>query len=443
MKNSDLIVIGAGPGGYELAAKAAERGLAVTLIERDLLGGTCLNCGCIPTKALCRSAEVLATIRNGSEYGISIDGLNVDYAAAVARKDRIVEQLREGIESLLSKVDIVRGEARFVSVSVVRVGDEEYTAPNIIVATGSKPAVLPVDGAGMAMSSDDILSMTQLPGSIAIIGGGVIGLEFASILNAYGVEISVVEYCKEILPGFDADIAKRLRQLLSRRGVRFVTGAQVTALSDDGVLHYQAKGKDQILAAEKILMAVGRKPVIPDGLDEFVEIGPRGVVTDCDFRTSTDGIYAIGDVNGRCMLAHAATAQGLHVLDVITDHKPEIRDSVIPAAVFTDPEVAMVGATEDSLAASGAGYAVAKAMYRSNGKALAIGANDGFVKLIYDLTDRSVLGCHIIGAHASDLIHEVAVAINAGLPVDILQSTIHAHPSLSELINQAAACSQT
>jgi len=437
MNKSDLIVIGAGPGGYELAAKASGRGLAVTLIERDLLGGTCLNRGCIPTKALCRSAEILSAVKHCDEFGITADGITADYSRAVERKDRVVEQLREGVQSLLSKVNIVNGTARFADASTVIVGNEAYTADTIVVATGSAPAILPVDGAERALTSDDILSMKQLPDRIAIVGGGVIGLEFASILNIYGVAVTVLEYCKEILPGFDTDVAKRLRQLLSRRGIKFVTGAQVTSLAD-GCVTYSVKGKEIVLSAETVLMAVGRRPVIPEGLDHIVEIGRRGIVTDQDFRTSASGIFAIGDVNGRCMLAHAATAQGEHVLDVITSRDVRTAD-LIPAAVFTDPEVASVGVTEEALTDDGIGYVVSKSMYRSNGKAAAMGCTDGFVKLLYNPDTKQIYGCHIIGAHASDLIHEVAVAMNGGATMETLSHTVHTHPTLSEILNNAAS----
>ena len=438
MNKSDLIVIGAGPGGYELAAKASDRGLAVTLIERDMLGGTCLNRGCIPTKALCRSAEILSAVRHCDEFGITVDGVTADYAKAVERKDSVVEQLRDGVRSLLSKVNLVSGTARFADASTVMVGDEAYTADTIVVATGSAPALLQVDGVERALTSDDILSMDHLPDSIVIVGGGVIGLEFASILNTYGVAVTVLEYCKEILPGFDTEVAKRLRQLLSRRGIKFVTGAEVTSLAD-GCVTYIAKGKETVLPAGTVLMAVGRRPVIPEGLDQIVEIGRRGIVTDQDYRSSEPGIFAIGDVNGRCMLAHAATAQGEHVLDVITGHSGRQVGVLIPAAVFTDPEVASVGATEEALVADGIGYAVAKSMYRSNGKAMAMGCTDGFVKLLYDPCTYQIYGCHIIGAHASDLIHEMAVAMNAGAIVTTLKRTVHAHPTLSEILNNAAS----
>lgn len=436
MNRSDLLVIGAGPGGYELAAKAAARGLSVTLIERDRLGGTCLNRGCIPTKAMCKAAELLSEIRSCGEYGISIGNVEVDYAAAVARKDMVVEQLRDGVRSLLSRVNVVQGEARFADAATVMVGDDAYTADNIVVATGSVPAVLSIEGVEHAVSSDEILAMTVLPESIAIIGGGVIGLEFASILNAYGVNVSVIEYCKEILPGFDAEVAKRLRQLLSRRGVKFITGAKVVSLAA-GSVSYEAKGKELTLQADITLMAVGRRPVIPAGLDSIVEIGRRGIVTDDDMRTTAAGIYAIGDVNGRCMLAHAAAAQGDHVLARITGRDVRMPE-LIPAAVFTDPEVASVGATEEQLMANGTEFAAAKARYRSNGKAMAMGCADGFVKLLYNPVSYEIYGCHIIGAHASDMIHEVAVAICSGATVMTLRDTVHAHPTLSELLGSAA-----
>lgn len=430
---TDLIIIGAGPGGYETAVEAVRAGKSVTLVERDMPGGTCLNRGCIPTKALLRSAEIASMVAGASAFGVNVGSVTLDYATAVSRKDEVVAQLREGVAQLLRGVNMVAGEAVFTGRNAVAVGDTIYQADNIIIATGAAPARLDVPGADLTMTSDDILAMTTLPGRIVVIGGGVIGVELACIMNAFGVEVTVIEYCKEILPAFDRDIAKRLRQSLTRRGIKIVTSAAVTEIAPGYTVSYDSKGSSKSVEADAVLMAVGRRPVYPAGLAEVgVEATPKGVVTDERFRTTAAGIYAIGDVNGRCQLAHAAVAQGRVALADILGMEPEVRIDVIPSAVFSLPEVAMVGMTEEAL--SGTEYAVVKSFFRANGKAVAMGEPDGLVKVIYDPASQHILGAHILGPHASDLVQEVAVAMTAGATVAELKNTVHGHPTLGEAI---------
>lgn len=434
----DLIIIGAGPGGYETAAEAAAMGLNVLLVERDHPGGTCLNRGCIPTKALCRSAEVMADVRRAAAFGVNLPegAVSFDLAAAQERKARVVGELREGIMELLRDVTYLHGEARFTDARTIEVAGESYTAPRIIVATGSAPALLPVEGAELAMTSDDLLNATSLPESIAIIGGGVIGMEFASMLAAVGVAVTLVEYCPEILPAFDGEIAKRLRMMLKRRGVKTVTGAAVTAITalERGYrVSYTAKGREQGVEAATVLMAVGRRPVLPEGLTETgVATDRRGFITvDERMQTSVEGIYAVGDVNGRCMLAHAATAQGRVALGL------DQRLDPVPSVVFTLPECAAVGLTEEQCQQRDIDFTVGRATFRANGKAMAMDEPDGLVKMIVERTTRRILGCHICGPHASDLIAEPALAIAAGLTADTVASTIHAHPTLAESLAAA------
>lgn len=432
MNSSDLIIIGAGPGGYELAAEASREGLKVMLIERDQLGGTCLNRGCIPTKALCRSAEIAATVKESADFGVDVTGISFDYARAARRKDEVTAALREGVATLLAKVNIVKGEARFNDVHTVAVGDDLYTASRIVIATGSEPARLPVPGSEIAITSDELLSLTRLPGRVVIIGGGVIGMEFASILSAFDVEVTVVEYCKEILPTFDRDIAKRLRTAMSRRGVSTITGAAVTEIRPGSVI-YEQKGRTQEISTDLTVMAVGRRPVIPAGTEAIgVEVTSRGITVDGRMATTVPGIYATGDVNGRCMLAHAATAQSMLILG------REVNLEVIPAAVFTSPECAMAGLTEEQCKEESIPYRATKVTFRANGKALAMGESDGLVKLIVNTETRRPIGCHICGPHAADLIQEVATVMAAGLTVDAIADTVHGHPTLSEAVQQAA-----
>ena len=434
MNSCDIIIIGSGPGGYELAANAVKHNLSTVIIERDQLGGTCLNRGCIPTKALCRSAEVADLVRNASSFGVEVNEFSLSYSKAVNRKDEIVEQLRQGVSMLLNGATVVKGEAKFTGENVVEVNGESYTAPRIVIATGSKPAMLPIPGAELAMTSDDVLSLEQLPESICVIGGGVIGVELASILSSFGVKVTIVEYCSEILPNFDKEIAKRLRTALSRRGIKVVVSASVTAIREGMEVDYESKGKTVTLNVDAVLMAVGRRPVIPEGVVELgVKTGRRGIEVNERYETSIPGIYAIGDVNGECMLAHAATAQGERILG------SEVDVTVVPAAVFTVPECSMVGLTEEQCREQGIDYIVSKAMFRANGKALAIGEVDGLVKLIVDKESRKILGCHICGPHAADIVQEIALAISSQLTVDAVANTIHAHPTLGVVVRAAAS----
>ena len=440
----DIIIIGAGPGGYETAADAAAHGLNVAIVERDQMGGTCLNRGCIPTKALCRNAEVINLMREAEVWGVKTGELAFDYAPVFERKEAVVKQLREGVEMLMGAPGItaIKGEAVLKDANTVVVNGEEYSAKNIIIATGSAPRGLPIEGADLAMTSDDILAMETLPKSLCIVGGGVIGMEFAAVFSTFGVEVTVIEYCKEILPPFDKDVAKRLKTVLSKRGIKIITSAAVNGITqgEDGyTVSYELKGKPQSVTCEKVLMSVGRQPVLPQGLDAVgVTVGRRGIEVDDNMMTNVTGVYAIGDVNGRMMLAHAASAQGLRALHAIMGKADDIKLDIVPSAVFTVPELAMVGLTEEQCAEKGLDVTVKKSFFRSNGKAVAMNETDGLIKMIVDNATRQIVGCHICGAHAADLIQEVVTAMNAGATVDLLARSIHGHPTLSEVLLTAA-----
>lgn len=440
MTPCDLIIIGGGPGGYPAAQIAAAKGLNVVLIERDRLGGTCLNRGCIPTKAMTRVAEVAMTVTDAADYGVETVGcpVSIDYQRATRHRDEVVTAMREGLASTMANVNIVIGEAVVDSTEppTVTAAGTTFTAPRLIVATGAAPARLPIEGADLALTSDDLTTGSTLPESLVVIGGGVIGLEFASIFNALGSKVTIVEFLPEILPPCDAEIAKRLRTALKRRGIDIITDAAVTALRPGMEIDYQRRGKTATLQAEAVLMAVGRRAVVPRGLN--VELNHNGSIkVDPEtFETSAKGVYAVGDVNGICQLAHAATAQAERVMGRETDL------SVIPSAVFTSPEVAMVGKTEKQALESGHDITVGKAMFRSNGKAQAMGETDGLVKVIVDRDNDLLLGAFIVGPHAADLIEELSLAMSSRLPVREILSSVHAHPTLSETVTAALAAAR-
>lgn len=417
-----ILIIGAGPGGYETAAEAAKRGFEVTLVTEGPFGGTCLNEGCIPTKTL-----------------VHCDGTLVE---AQARKAEVVSQLRAGVASLLSNklITVVQGHAAFRDAKTVVVDGNAYTADKFIIATGSVPAVLPVPGADRpsVLDSTGILALEEVPARLCVIGGGVIGLEFASIFRKFGAEVTVVEYAKEVLPNFDSDLAKRLRLALKARGIAVETGACVTEIGD-GFVRYEKKGETVDVPCDKVLMAVGRRPRVDDlGLEAAgVTYSRRGVAVDDNLQTNVPDIYAIGDVNARLMLAHVATFQGRRALNHIQGLPDRIRFDLVPGAVFTVPEAASVGLSEDAAKERGMAVKCLKSFYRANGKAVSMGETEGYCKWVTDAESGKILGCHLLGAHSSDLVHEATVLLNFGASVDDLKNIIHAHPTLSEVLESA------
>ena len=444
MAQFDIIVIGAGPGGYETALLAAERGKKVLLVNGGRLGGTCLNAGCIPTKCMVRDAAIVSLMKDPEEFGVANVSFDVDFSRVVERRNKVVSTLLEGIDALLkrAKVTVVEGFASFVDASTIRVNEEVYTASDIIIATGSESKSIPVPGADekWVLDSTDILAIDYIPKSLTIVGGGVIGLEFASVFNAFGSDVTVVEFLKNIAPTFDSDISKRLKQSLSKRGVKVLTGAAVKRIekNEEGqiVTWFDLKGKEDSVISSDILMAVGRRPNV-DGLNleaAGVEFSPRGIPVDDMMRTNVPHIYAIGDVNARMMLAHVASYQGKRALNAIDGVSDDIRFDVIPAALFTDPECGMVGLTEDAAKEKGINIKVGKSFYRANGKALAGGESDGICKLIFEAESDRLVGAHIMGAEAAILAQQCADFITLGATRQAISDTIFGHPTLSEVV---------
>lgn len=445
--NSDIIIIGAGPGGYETALYAAKNGLSVTLFEQRKAGGTCLHEGCIPTKCFCRSAEAADTIAESESLGIRVASYEVDFRRIVERKNEIVAQLTSGIEFLLKHklITYVPERAQLVDAHTVKSeSGDTYTARHILIATGSTAKIPPIAGCDLpgVLTSTELLDIDHIPQRLCIVGAGVIGLEFASIFRSFGSTVTLLEFAKEILPNFDTDISKRLKQTLSKRGLEFFNQAAVTAIeqTEAGLcVHYTWKNQDCSVTADTVLMAVGRSPRVDGlGLDEVgIRYTPKGIETDENLQTNVPDVYAIGDVNGRCMLAHAASFQGRKVIDHLLGHASAIDLHIIPSAVFTRPEAGMVGMTEEECKQQGIAFIAKKALFRANGKAVSMGEPDGLCKLIANEQGK-IIGAHIFGAHAADLVQEISALMNCGTTVTQLKNMVHAHPTLSEILQECA-----
>ena len=438
---SDIIIIGSGPGGYRTAAYAAAKGKTVTIFEEGPLGGTCLNVGCIPTKTFARSAEAAGEMRNAAQLGLKAIEPEFSLADIVARKDAIVDQLRQAIAGVLSApgITLVNAKAEFVDDHTVEAAGERYTADNIIIASGSSHKSLRIEALdeSMLLTSDTLLSLTEFPCRLVIVGAGVIGMEFASIFRQLGAEVTVVEFLKECIPALDADVAKRLRKVLEKQGVEFYMQSAVKSIAN-GCVTFERKGKEQSIEADKVLVAVGRKPNVEGFALEKTSIkyDARGIEVDDDMLTNVPGVYAIGDVNARMMLAHAATMQGLHVVNTIVGVKDDIRLDIMPAAIFTNPEAACVGKTEEQLKADGVDIEVRKKNYRTNGRALAMAEPEGMIKLVADKNSGEILSCHAYGAHSADIVQEISALMCKHTTVQQLHEMVHIHPTINEMLQE-------
>ncbi|WP_062235124.1 dihydrolipoyl dehydrogenase [Fictibacillus sp. FJAT-27399] len=458
----DLVILGGGTGGYVAAIRAAQIGKKVAIVEKGLLGGTCLHKGCIPSKALLRSAEVYSTSKKAAEYGVSIEGVSLDFNKVQERKQKIVDQLHNGVKHLMKKGDIqvFEGTGRILGPSIFSPmagtisvefnnGDEnEILIPqNVIVATGSRPRTLPgleIDGT-LVMSSDDALKMETLPASILIIGGGVIGIEWASMLNDFGVEVTVVEYADRILPTEDEEISKEAARILKKKGIKLVTGAKVlseTLKKEESVqIDAEHKGGTASFSAEKILVSVGRQANVEGiGLENTAIKVEKGFIeTNEYYQTAESHIYAIGDVIGGLQLAHVASHEGIAAVEHLSNQNPHPIDySMISKCIYSSPEMASVGYTEKEAKEKGYTVKVGKFPFKAIGKALVYGESDGFVKLVVDEATDDLLGVHMIGPHVTDMISEAGLArVLDATPWEIAQ-TVHPHPTLSEVFGEAA-----
>jgi dihydrolipoamide dehydrogenase len=455
MSDFDTIIIGAGPGGYVAAIRAAQLGQKVAVAEgRDTLGGTCLNIGCIPSKALLHASHMLHEAHeNFGKMGLIGAAPTVDWGRMQAYKTDVVGQNTKGIEFLFKKNKItwLKGWASIPAAGQVKVGTDIHTAKNIVIATGSEASALPgvtVDEVTV-VTSEGALALAAIPKTMVVIGAGVIGLEMGSVYARLGTQVTVVEYLDAITPGMDAEVAKTFQRILGKQGLKFILGAAVqgvTTANGKATVSYKLRKDDSAatLDADVVLVATGRKPYTAGlGLEALgVEMGPRGTIkTNAHFATNINGIYAIGDAVAGPMLAHKAEDEGMAVAEILSGKAGHVNYNVIPGVIYTTPEVSNVGATEEQLKEAGRAYKVGKFPFMGNARAKAVFQGDGFVKLLADAATDRILGCHIIGPSAGDLIHEVCVAMEFGASAQDLALTCHAHPTYSEAVREAAlAC---
>ena len=448
----DIAILGGGPGGYVAALRAAQLGAQVVLIEEDKIGGVCLNVGCIPTKALLRSAEVYRTFLRAEAFGLRLEGsVTPDWPAIQARKEAIVRQLVQGVETLLRKagVQVIQGKGQLRVPQTLEVttadGVQRVKAKNVVIATGSRPMQLPLPGMDLpgVLDSTGALAMEALPRRLLIVGGGVVGVEFADIFSTFGVDVTVVEMLDRLLPQMDADLGQMLVWTMEQRGIRFHLNSRVTRVDavEDGLRASVVTPDDEeLIEADRILLAVGRRPNVEDlNLKAAgVHFDETGISVDTKMQTNVPGVYAIGDVTGGALLAHVAMRGGEVAVENALGHAATFEEKTIPWCVYTNPEVASVGLTEAQAREQGHDVQVGRFPLNANGKALTYGETDGFVKVISEAHFGGVLGLHIVAPHASDLIHEGGLALALEATLDELVATIRGHPTLGEAVREAA-----
>lgn len=442
---TDLLIIGAGPGGYEAAIYAKKQGLDVVLVDKAWVGGTCLNVGCIPTKALVRSTELFNELQTES-LGIHFDHLSINLAEVIEKKNQVKDKLVSGIEFLLNKHDVVyiKGEAKFIDNQSILVNDQVYEAKDIIIASGSKTKHLPIEGKEFLIDSEVLLDSKEKPTSLCIIGGGIIGMEFAFIYAHMGVEVTVIEFLPRILPGIDKELAMRLIPYAKKAGIQILTGSavkKVETVDEVKRVYYERKEKEAYVEADLVLEAVGRAPVV-DGLDlentDIVYDQRSGVKVDGYMKTNVDHIYAIGDCNGIMQLAHVAAHQGLLVVDQLLGKEVKPFNKLdVPSVIFTSPTIATVGVTEEMAKEQGIEVDVIKVPYSANGKAMILDGERGYLKIIRDKQTKRLIGGMILGKDADQLIATLTLALHQKCEAKDVYHTIFAHPTTQELVHEA------
>jgi len=424
MNRYDLAIIGSGPCGYVAAIRAAQLGLKTCIFEEDRIGGVCLNWGCIPTKVFSASAITLYNIERASEFGVNVRGFDLDFSKVYERKESIVKKLSMSVEMLLKarKLEIIKEKAEIKTPTIIKTASLEIEAMNILIATGSIPFELPnipFDHTSI-LSSTDILELKTIPKSLIIVGGGVIGCEFASIFRSFGSEITIIEAMEQLLPNEDEEIARKVEQIFKKRGIKVLTNTKI----------------DKIDKGDKALICVGRSPNSKGlGIEGLaIETNKGWIKVDGSYRTSVNNIYAAGDIKGGMLLAHLASKEGISCVEGICESKHSVDYNVVPSCIFTHPEIASVGLNEKTAKAKGLDVKARKFLFSGIGKSHVIGETDGFIKLVADAKTDRILGSQIIGPHATELIAEISVCVQFGITSEKLASVIHAHPTLSEII---------
>ena len=452
----DVIVLGGGPAGYVCAIRAAQLGQTVAVVEQEKLGGVCVNIGCIPTKALLHSAYIANLVKESKDFGVQVGSVTTDYGVAMQRSRKVADQNSRGVEFLMKKhkITVVKGTGVLQPGKKVKVGSDVYEAKKaVVIATGSRVKGIPQIGLEInkttVISSDEALLMEKVPQSLAVIGAGAVGMEFADIFNAFGVKVTVIEALPRILPLEDAESSDTVNKSYRKRGIEVIAGAKVTKANvgkDKVTLDVEAAGEKKQIAAAAVLMAAGRAVNVENiGLKECgIQLTERGFIkVDKNLQTSTAGYYAIGDVAGPPMLAHKGSREGVVVAEIIAGQKPHaIKYDNVPSVTYCHPEVASIGLTEDQCKEKKLDYVAGKFPFSANGRARGTGETEGFVKILRDKKYGEILGAHIVGAHASEMIHELAVARENEYTVEEVDLAIHAHPTMSEAVAEAALDSQ-
>ncbi len=447
MQNFDVLIVGGGPGGYVAAIKAGQLGLKVAIVEKDNVGGVCLNWGCIPTKTLLKSAKVFEQFKHAKDYGIDVkpDSFTANFPDMVKRKDSVVRRLTGGVSSLIKKngATLIKGYAEVLDANHVKVGEETYETKYLILATGASVIMPPITGlkeafeSGFVLTSKEILDLKTLPQSLVIVGGGVIGLEFATIFNSLGTKVTVIERLPTILSSVDEELRNLFQKKITKDGIQIITAASVNAIGS-GSVSYELDGKTIEIQADKVLMAVGMKPNTNSFASLNLAMEKAGVQVNEHMQTSISNVYAIGDVTGKFMLAHVASHAGLVAIDHIQGKDAKMDYHAIPSGIYTFPEIAMVGVTEQEAKAKGIDYKVSTFPLAANGKAMGENEKDGLVKIIVSKPYNEIIGVHIMAPSATEMITEASLAINLEATAEELVHTIHPHPTLAEMMMEAA-----